>query len=91
MIKNKKIYGDRICKACKALCHKNSYRTTHRIRNSYYCSKGCLGRNKKSIKCMGAGISIEWVIKQCFEQVDVFTTEDTKINNNLTKQEGQDE
>jgi len=32
-----KVYGMRICKHCKGICHKDSWRTTFKQRNTYFC------------------------------------------------------
>ena len=72
-----RVYGDRLCNSCKGLCHENSYRTKHGLRRKYYCCKEHVENNKRAIKALEVGISIDFVMKTCFEKVDV-----------LTKQEG---
>ena len=36
------IYGDRICKRCKGLCHTDSWRTTYKQHNIYFCCEAHL-------------------------------------------------
>jgi len=38
----KKVYGIRICRNCKGICHKGSYRSKLGQRKIYFCSKKCL-------------------------------------------------
>ena len=37
-----KIYGNRICRYCKGLCHNETYRSKNDTRSRYYCSRKCL-------------------------------------------------
>lgn len=84
----KKIYGTRICKSCRGICHKNSYRKNYGKRRSYWCSKNCL--EWKIIKDVESRIPIKYkylidkedfieqayldtMINEFYEKVDVIT------------------
>jgi len=63
---NKKIYGIRLCRQCKGICHENSLRETIGRRKKYYCSKQCCKNYLESI-----GIDAEWI--GMMEKIDVIT------------------
>ena len=84
----KKIYGIRICRSCKGICHENSYRRNFGLRRIYWCSKNCL--EWKITKEVGSRIPkkykhlidrkdfieqawLDTVIKDFYEKVDVIT------------------
>ena len=37
-----KIYGTRICRQCKGICHEGSFRTSYGKRKAYFCGEQCL-------------------------------------------------
>ena len=37
-----KVYGNRTCRNCKGICHKESWRRQFGERKPYYCSESCL-------------------------------------------------
>ncbi len=36
---DKKVYGVRICRQCKGLCHEGAVRMFHGLRKMYFCSE----------------------------------------------------
>jgi hypothetical protein len=55
-----KVYGTRICKNCKGICHKGSWRRKVGERKSYYCSDTCLRTSlNKSLQesCKESGLT----------------------------------
>ena len=37
-----KVYGDRVCRYCKGICHEDSIRDRFGERRKYFCSLSCL-------------------------------------------------
>lgn len=59
----KKVYGKRICRSCRGICHENSYSKKklpflHGQRRSYWCSKNCL--KWKLLRDVEKGIPIKY-------------------------------
>lgn len=80
----KKVYGARICKSCRGICHEDSYRRKIGRRRPYWCSKNCL--EWKIIKKMENKykylidkeyridqIFLNHIIEEFYEKVDVIT------------------
>lgn len=78
----KKIYGIRICKSCRGICHKNSYRRNYGKRRPYWCSKNCLewgiikrveSKTPTDKEYITDQIYLDHIIEEYYEKVDVIT------------------
>ena len=57
-----RIYGDRVCRRCKGICHENSWRRKTGQRKAYYCSENCLRwAQEERVLAIARKMSDKWV------------------------------
>lgn len=68
------VIGDRVCKTCEGLCHKNSFRDKFGQRKKYYCSEFCLPYNKENFDEVDVISIYAWNNPKLFNDVEQFPT-----------------